>query len=70
MPAVYPSYSCQACNGTHDLYYAGIGAVPNLSKPVFYTCARLAVAIRVTGGDRWKPMKEKPEDAVEVTRGE
>jgi hypothetical protein len=47
-----------------------LGAVPDLSKPYYFTCSRLHVAIRVVGGDRWKPVKEKPEGAIEVTRGD
>jgi hypothetical protein len=48
------------------LYYPGIGAVPDLSKPHYFTCPRLPVAMRITGGDRWKPAKEKPGGAIEV----
>jgi hypothetical protein len=70
MPALYPSHPCQACNGIHDLYYPGIGAVPDLSKPLFFTCPRLPVAMRVTAGDRWKPVREKPERATEVRYGD
>jgi hypothetical protein len=52
------------------LYYPGIGAVPDLSKQHYFTCPRLPVAIRVTRGDWWKPVKEKPEGAIEVQRGD
>ncbi len=68
MPALYPSYPCEGCGNSHALYYPGIGPVPDLSRPHFYTCTALPVAMRVTRGDRWKPVKEEPEGAVEVYR--
>jgi hypothetical protein len=68
MPALYPNYPCQVCGNPHALYYPGIGTVPDLSKPVFYTCPRLPVAMRGTAGDRWKPVREKPEVAIDVQR--
>jgi len=36
----------------------------------FYTCTRLPVAMRVVAGDRWKPVKGKPDGAIEVYSGE
>ena len=68
MPALYPDYPCRACNGEHTLYYPGIVPAPDLSKPVFFTCDKLPVAMRVTAGDRWKPVREKPEGAIDVER--
>jgi len=69
MPALYPDHACRACNGVHTLYYPGISATgPDLSKPVFYTCPRLPVTMRVVAGDRWRPAKEKPEGAIEVRK--
>jgi hypothetical protein len=69
VPALYPSYSCEVCGNAHTLYYPGIGAVPDLSKPVYFTCPRLPAVMRVTRGDRWKPVRSKPEGAIEVTGG-
>jgi hypothetical protein len=66
MPALYPNYRCEVCGNSHALYYPGIGAVPDLSKPHYYTCSALPVTMRITRGDRWKPVKEKPEGAIEV----
>jgi hypothetical protein len=69
MPSFYPSYACLACNGTHDLYYSGFEATgPVLSKHWYYTCTKLPVALRVVAGDRWHPVKVKPEGAVEIYR--
>jgi hypothetical protein len=67
MPALYPDYPCEVCGNLHTLYFPGV-AFPDLSKPHFYTCPRLPVAMRVTRGDRWKPMREKPPQAIEVYR--
>ena len=69
MPALYPDYPCRACNGEHTLYYAGI-AMPDLSKPFFYTCSKLPVEMRVVAGDRWHSVKQKLDEAVEVYLGE
>ncbi len=66
MPAIFPSYPCEVCGNSHTLYYPGAEAVPDLSKPHFYTCPWMPVAVQVTAGDRLKPMREKPEGAVEV----
>ena len=70
MPALDPDYRCRACNGSHTLYYAGIGAVPDLSKPWYFTCSRSPVAMRVTAGDRWKPVRVKLDGALEVICGD
>jgi hypothetical protein len=66
MPALYPSYPCEVCGDSHTLNYSGIGAVPDFSKPVYFTCTALPVAMWVTAGDRWKPVKAKPEGAIEL----
>ena len=50
MPALYPNYRCEVCGKSHALYYPGIGAVPDLSKPHYFTCPKLRVAMRVMGG--------------------
>ena len=70
MPALYPNYHCEVCGNSHALYYPGIGAVPDLSKPHYFTCPRLPVAMRITGGDRWKPVRCQPEGAIEVQCGD
>jgi len=70
MPAVYPDYPCRACNGSHTLYFPGIRAIPDLSEPHYYTCTKLPVAMRITASDRWRPVKGKPEGAIEVQFGD
>ena len=67
MPAVYPDYPCECCGNSHTLYFSGL-TVPDLRKPVYFLCTMLPVEIRVTRGDSWKPMGEKPEGALEVYR--
>jgi hypothetical protein len=49
MPALSPIYPCEVCGNSHTLDYAGIGPSPDLSKPEFFTCPRLPVAMRITG---------------------
>jgi hypothetical protein len=70
MPAFYPSYACQCCGNTHDLYYAGIGPTPELSKPWYFTCTKLPVPMRVVAGDRWRPMRKRPDGAIEIRLGD
>jgi len=60
VPAVYPDYPCEVCNGVHTLYYPGAGAVPDLSKSLFYTCTQLPVAMRITG---WGSLEAGEEEA-------
>lgn len=70
MPALYPDYPCEVCGNSHTLYFPSVTA-PVLSKPHFYNCTALPVAMRITRGDRWKPVREKPDGAIEVyQRGE
>jgi hypothetical protein len=69
MPATYPDYPCQVCGNSHTLYFPG-GGVPDLSRPLFYTCTALPVAMRVTRGDSWKPVKESPAEALMVQCGD
>jgi hypothetical protein len=68
MPALYPDYPCQVCNGAHTLYYLGIGPSPDTSRHYYFTCTKLPVPMRVVGADRWHPVRRKPEGAVEIYR--
>jgi hypothetical protein len=68
MPAIYPSYACLACNGAHRLFYSGLGHSPDTARHFYFTCTKLPVALRVVGNDRWRPVKRKPEGAVEIYR--
>jgi len=70
MPALYPDFPCEVCGNAHTLYYPGIGPIPDLSRPVYFTCTSLPVAMRVMAGDKWKPVREKPEGEVEVYHGD
>jgi hypothetical protein len=65
MPAVYVNYPCQVCGDSHTLYFPGVMA-PDLSRPHFYTCTALPVSMRITRGDRWKPVRGKPQGAIVV----
>jgi hypothetical protein len=49
MPAAYEGYPCEVCGDSHTLYFPG-GRVPDLSKPFYFTCPTLPVAMRVTRG--------------------
>lgn len=70
MPAVYLYHPCEVCGSTHTLYYPGIAPVPDLSRPHYFTCTALPVSMRATRGDRWKPVRENPEGAIEVYHGD
>jgi hypothetical protein len=69
MPAVYEGYPCECCGNAHTLFFPSV-AVPDLSKPHYFTCPKLPVAMRIAGGDRWKPVRSKPENAIEVQCGD
>jgi len=64
MPALYPNYPCQVCNGTHSLYFADSSTGPDIGREYVYTCTKLPCTMRVTGTDRWRPVRKKPEGAV------
>ena len=66
MPALYPVYLRQVCGNSHTLSFAGLAPSPDTSWHFFYTCDVLPVAMRITGADRWKPVKRKPDGASTV----